>query len=133
MEEYSYVLINGDFGGFGLSDIAIAEYNKRLLEINPDNKPIQQYSKLRRHDPILIELYNLLGKEGMNDKHSCLELVKIPTKYINHYKIREYDGNESVIILYDKYKIDIIDVVLNAGDLSDRERMIAIRKIMAIE
>jgi hypothetical protein len=132
MKEYSDILINDDFGSFDISDEAVIEYNKRLLEKNPDAKPIQQYSLLRRHDPILIEVYHSLG-ERINNECSYIELYKIPTKYINHYRIDECDGKEFIIILYDKYKVDMIDVVLNASDLSDRERMIAIRKIMALE
>lgn len=132
MEEYSYVLINDDFGGFSLSEEAIAEYNKILLEKYPNAKPIQQYSKLRRHDMVLLMVYHKLG-EKMGSNGASLSLCKIPTKYINHYRIDETDGKECIIILYDKYRVDMIDVVLNAGDLSDREKMIAIRKIMAIE
>ncbi len=132
MEEYSYVLINDDFGGFSLSEEGLAEYNNILLEKYPDAKPIQQYSKLRRHDMVLLMVYHKLG-ERMGGNGASLSLCKIYTKYINHYRIDETDGKECIIILYDKYKVDMIDVVLNAGDLSDREKMIAIRKIMALE
>lgn len=132
MEEYSYLLINDDFGGFGLSEEAINEYNTLFLEKYGYSKQIHQYSRIRRHDMILLMVYHKLG-ERMNSSTSSLALCKIPTKYINHYRIDETDGKESIIILYDKYKVDMIDLVLDAGDLSDREKMIAVRKIMAIE
>ena len=51
-----------------------------------------------------------MGKE-VNDKNSRLAIKEFPMKYKSFLKWSDYDGNESVVIDYDKYLIHHIKVV----------------------
>jgi hypothetical protein len=59
----------------------------------------------RRNDPILIQIYNELGKE-FDGKNSKTMIQKIPIKYENYYYVDQYNGRESVQINYIKYEFN---------------------------
>lgn len=85
------VIINTDFGGFGLSDKALALYEERT------GHKIAKYASGTeyREDPVMISIVEELGEEA-NNKYSDLEVVEIPDGY--NYDIDYYDGLEHIIL-----------------------------------
>lgn len=77
------VVINRCWGGFGLSDKAMAMF-KALGGNNADSD---------RDDPILIKVVETLGKEA-NTEFSSLKVVEIPDDV--DYYIDDYDGMETI-------------------------------------
>ena len=75
------VVINRDWGGFELSDIAL------------DLLGIQFASQIERNDPRLVDVVEKLGKEA-GTKYSNLLVVEIPDNM--PYYIHEYDGFETI-------------------------------------
>jgi len=78
------VVVNGCFGGFGLSDKAIS-----LLAI----RGVDHDYSTRRDDPDLIAVIEELGSEA-NGRSAELRIVEIPLDIEWH--IEEYDGREHV-------------------------------------
>jgi hypothetical protein len=84
------IVINTDFGGFGLSDEALELY-KVLMEI-----PLVTnlcYWEIDRDDPVLIQIIEQLGDKA-NDRYATLKVVEIPDDVEWH--IHEYDGMEHI-------------------------------------
>lgn len=81
------VVINRDYGGFGLSEIA-----KDLLGIKYEGD-------IERNDPRLVDVVEKLGKEA-NDSCSHLMVVEIPDDM--PFYIHEYDGFEAI---YEKHRV----------------------------
>jgi hypothetical protein len=83
------VVINTCYGGFGLSDCAIAEY-KKLLGITD---PSFYDRDIPRDDPYLVKIVRELGMAA-NGPHANLKIIEIPGDVLWH--VTEYDGNEWV-------------------------------------
>ena len=81
------VVINTCFGGFGLSDEALARYNELA-----DTK-LETYYGIERNDPFLVQVVEELGAKA-NDTFADLKIVDIPDDV--EWYIHEYDGLESV-------------------------------------
>lgn len=81
------VVINTCFGGFSLSELALARYNELA------NTNVDYYYSIERNDPCLVQVVEELGKESYGD-YSDLKIVDIPDG-ISWY-IQEYDGLESI-------------------------------------
>lgn len=81
------VVINRDYGGYALSEIA-----KDLLGIEHDND-------IERDDPRLVEIVEKLGKEA-NTSYSNLLVVEIPDDM--PFYIHEYDGFE---VIHEKHRV----------------------------
>jgi len=84
-----FVVINDCYGGFGLSERAIAEY-KKLSGISNE---IFHDRDVARDDPYLVKIVKELGM-GANGPHSNLKIVEVPGDVSWH--IAEYDGAEWV-------------------------------------
>ena len=82
------VVINTCFGGFGLSDEALARYN----ELAGTNLEYWSY-KEERNNPLLVQVVEELGAKA-NDTFADLKIVDIPDDV--EWYIHEYDGLESV-------------------------------------
>jgi hypothetical protein len=114
------IVYNACYGGFGLSALAYELYAELAgLKIYPEDIGcgVQMYwlsppigdkeldrhreklysSDLPRHDPILVNVIETLGKDANG---MCADL-KIYETESNQYRIEEYDGNETVVISYD--------------------------------
>ena len=76
------VVINGCYGGFGLSEKAM-----KFLGVDNDCPDIA------RNDPKLVECVEKLGEEA-NDMYAELKVVEIPDDV--NWEIGEYDGLEWV-------------------------------------
>jgi hypothetical protein len=104
------VVINSDFGGFGLSDEAIREYalkkgytlveekcgqfghtNFYKGEISDDN--LLWDRDIPRDDADLVEIVQRMGEDA-NGRYAFLKVVEIPDD-VDWY-IAEYDGREHV-------------------------------------
>jgi hypothetical protein len=81
-----YVVINTCYGGFGLSDEALALY-KKYSGINVGHYDIA------RDDPILVKVVRELDTDA-NGGHAKLKIVEIPGDVV--WQVEEYDGNEWV-------------------------------------
>jgi hypothetical protein len=79
------IVINYDFGGFGLSQTALAEYRLR----KSDNSLCEL--AIPRNDPDLVDIVERMGKEAQ-DRYSNLKIVEIPDGV--QWEIQEYDGQE---------------------------------------
>ena len=82
------ILYNACFGGFGLSEEAIAEYNKRT------GNDIKWSDDIERDDPVLVAIVEEMGDKA-NGPYSRIRIAElnVGTKYY----IDEYDGRESVL------------------------------------
>ena len=87
------VVINTCFGGFGISDKALARYN----ELTGAN--LVTYYSIERNDPFLVQVVEGLGAEA-NGRYADLKIVDIPSDI--EWYIHEYDGLESV---YEQHRI----------------------------
>lgn len=87
------VVYNGDYGGFGLSDLAITLYAELKGIAVPGD--YFQTSTIARHDRALVQAVEELG-ELADTKYSDLRIREVPDGA--RYRIDEYDGFESVIL-----------------------------------
>jgi hypothetical protein len=102
------VVINADFGGFGLSNEAIREYGRRkglnlVAKVDKRNNFVFFYENeikennffydrdIPRDDLDLVAIVEEMGKASWN-QYSCLKVVEIPDD-VDWY-IQEYDGDE---------------------------------------
>jgi hypothetical protein len=105
------IVINSDFGGFGLSDAAFERYLElkgiefarvsktfgfadyyKAGHIDEDDHYLSFYD-ITRNDPILVQVVEELGGEA-NGHYSSLKVVEIPDDV--EWEIDEYDGMEHV-------------------------------------
>lgn len=104
------VVINQDFGGFGLSDLAIARYLK-IKGIEYETKQERGYTcffhkgflgdsdhyinefDIERNDPALVQVVEEMREEA-NGRYSSLKVVEIPDDV--KWFIHEYDGREHI-------------------------------------
>lgn len=104
------ILINTDFGGFGLSDKAVELYlknkglkftvekksslfSKRLLIFYVNEIYFSEHG-LQRDDPALIKTVEKIGLKESADTFGSLKIVKIP--YDVEWELKDYDGSEWV-------------------------------------
>jgi hypothetical protein len=81
------IIINTCYGGFGLSEKALAIFNERSGTVNTYGRDIT------RNNPILVEIVEQLG-EAADGGFAELKVVEIPDDV--QWQIEEYDGNEWV-------------------------------------
>lgn len=125
LTEYMYC---AKYGGFGFSHEFVDEYKKRY------GKKIHTMY-VDRADPDAIALFKERGQYqtcgGYNRNTDddddprllcAIALAKVPTKYLDHIGIHEYDGLESVYIDHDAYIID----KLKRTDPADSEAIAAL-------
>jgi hypothetical protein len=83
------VVINTDFGGFGLSKIALETYAK----IKGKSLGNVFHFDIERNDPVLVDIVEQLGVDA-NGNFAELKVVEIPDG-ISWY-IEDYDGIETI-------------------------------------
>ena len=99
MSDVYKVVINGCYGGFGLSQLALNILYKNhpdMIEVyeNYRGQELMYLSdEIERHDKRLVEVVENLGSE--DSSASCANLI-IETIYNPVYKVSEYDGYESI-------------------------------------
>jgi hypothetical protein len=82
-----YVVINRDYGGFGLSDEAETRY-KAMAGITDEP---WWCVDIERDDPYLVQIVREMGTEA-NGTYADLKIVEIPGDV--DWEIGEYDGRE---------------------------------------
>ena len=83
------VVVNRSYGGFGLSEEAEARYN--LYAEAAGLPPFDAY-EVPRHCPFLIQVVEEMGGKA-GSEYSFLRIAQIKG---NQYRIRDYDGMESL-------------------------------------
>jgi hypothetical protein len=105
------VVINSDFGGFGLSDAAFERYLElkgiefarvsgrfegaayyKAGHIDEEDHYLSYYD-IKRDDPLLVQVIEEMGEEA-NGRYSSLKIIEIPDD-VDWY-VTEYDGLEHV-------------------------------------
>jgi hypothetical protein len=104
------VVINGAYGGFGLSDAAIKKYaelkgitlvsqvdkygftNYYHNSVDDDNYFSQH--DIGRADPHLVATVEILGTKAASGRYAQLVVVEIPDDV--EWQLCEYDGNEHI-------------------------------------
>ena len=85
------IVINTDFGGFGLSETALNLY-RAYAGIKEDD---QFYDfDIERNDPILLQVIEQLGVNDASGNHANLKIVDVPDDV--QWVVEEYDGKEHV-------------------------------------
>lgn len=106
------IVINGDHGGFGLSDEAFEEYLKRsgieyekredfrlrsIVSVNfyrkGEEEGILLDYDIPRDDPVLVSIVEEMGEDSFS-KYAYLKVVEIPDDV--EWEIKEYDGMEHI-------------------------------------
>jgi hypothetical protein len=82
------VVINRCYGGFGLSEEALAWLKATAPELNTD-----AYWDIPRDHPALVRCVEELGSERASDKNAKLKVVSF---YVD-WDIKDYDGKEHVV------------------------------------
>ena len=83
------VVINACHGGFGLSDMALAEFKARKGITDPHFYE----HEIDRDDPVLVDIVETFGNDA-NTRYSELKIVEIPDDI--EWYVEEYDGREWV-------------------------------------
>jgi len=111
------IVINGYYGGFGLSGLALAEYCSRK-----GNKEARSVN-IPRNDPILVSVVEELG-ERANGSCAHLVITEIDDDLDGLWSITDYDGAESIEIQHDAARVRkrAAEVLYDAG-LSDQEKL----------
>ena len=113
------IVINSDFGGFGLSDEAFERYLElkgtefarvsrtfggadyyRAGHIDEDDHYLSYYD-IARNDSLLVQVVEEMGDRA-NGRYSALKIVEIPDNVV--WTIEEYDGNEWVAEAHRKWQ-----------------------------
>jgi hypothetical protein len=81
------IVINREYGGFGLSKDAMRELRDRK------GNPNLTDWEIARDDVILVEIVERMGKKA-NGNYSDLKIVEVPDEV--QWEIQEYDGMEWV-------------------------------------
>ncbi len=104
------IVINRDFGGFGLSDEAIRMYLTRtnqvweeevrqpsgmtLFWLDKANDKLFWDGDINRNDPILVEIVEALKPKKASGQYASLKVVEIPENVV--WEIKENDGMEHI-------------------------------------
>lgn len=133
-EDYIEILLCRSYGGWNLNEFVKDLYLTRKREIEPNYN--FKYGEcwdyyIDRHDPILLDIYHeYKNTDKLNTKYCKLDTCLIQKKYINHYRVTEYDGLESFEIKYEKYLTDKIQEILANNELTDSEKIQEIRTLV---
>lgn len=81
------IVINCDYGGFGISDECLAELRKI------HNNPKLKVWEIKRDDPELVRLVETMAEKSWG-KYASLKIVEIPEDV--DWVLVEYDGVEHI-------------------------------------
>lgn len=136
------VVINCDFGGFGLSDKAVERFfqlkgwtlisettkygNKLFYKESVSDDTIFDEYDLDREDKDLIKVVKELGSKA-NGEYSSLKILTIPDDV--NYEIVEYDGREHIAEVHrtwfqpmqENFKLIIISDLLDSKKRKEQE------------
>ena len=118
------IVVNGCYGGFELSEWGRDQFKDRAREDGYIPEP-------ERTDPRLIQLVETHGSK-VNGPCSSLRVEYMPKDYAKKkcYTIEEYDGAESLVLQYDKYKVARMTEIINSTNVADNEKIVQLKKII---
>ncbi len=119
-EPYFEYIINKSNGKYCISEQAFHEYKERTGEEVED---IQHDDY--RFSVVMIEIIKEL-KNLANGECAKLEIVRIPEKYAQFFMITEYDGCETIVILYDHCILSHIKELVKNNSLIESKKIIEI-------
>lgn len=99
-------LYNACYGGFSFSHLFVRRMNECLKSAGLDRK-FSEYSK-DRTDPMVIKLFQELGSDDSSGRHAALRIAWVPREFLEHVIHDEYDGIESVKVLFDEIDADLL-------------------------
>lgn len=107
-EKKKKFVLNGGYGGYGLSDWAFKQFP----------------SEPSRGDNRLIEMVETDGKK-VNGRFANLGITEMPEDYfvLNCFRIDEYDGAETLILLHDKWLLLKFIEILREEELTVENRI----------
>lgn len=108
-------LYNACYGGFSFSSMFVHRMNERLKAAGSEKK-FSEYTN-DRTDPMAIELFQELGADVSSGRFAALRIAWVPREFLEYVDLHEYDGVESVRILFDE-----MDSLLLKNFLSDWNR-----------
>lgn len=115
-EEYGYILYNGCYGGYTVSNQAHKALKKGMTKEEYESFHRYDRSQWSRSHPKLIELFNEKGWEWVSGSCAKLRVFQYPLKYKNFITIKEYDGLESCNIDFARAYNDVIEQFLKRHD-----------------
>ena len=87
---------------------------------------------ISRTDPIMVGVVRDLGEEQASDAHSHLTIRMIPAVFKRHYRIHEYDGLETIQLLYARWFVDQArDVLLSSSDDDANKKVQALNGLLS--
>jgi hypothetical protein len=100
------VIINTQYGGFGLSKHAVKLYHQYAAAVEPARERMPTvfslgYTSADRADPVLVRVVEELGSEA-NGEHAKLKVIEIPDDV--KWTIEEYDGVEWVAEVHRRWE-----------------------------
>ena len=99
MRDTYKVVINGCYGGFGLSQLALSVLYKNypnMVEVYKDyrgEEVMYLSDEVERHDKRLVKVVEALGSELASGEYANLVIATI---YNPVYRVSEYEGYESI-------------------------------------
>ena len=117
------VVYNACYGGFGLSDRGLAEYNRR------SSQSVKFPDGIHREDPFLIEMVETMDTREINSEYSKLKVKEFDIKFKSCLGWSEYDGNENVSIDLPGYVVENVKLIIRSKDISAQEKVERITNI----
>ena len=119
------ILYNACYGGFSISDRAIEEINKRKDTRLRSKYALEQI--YNRSDPVVLEVFDLLGSKEFSGEHAKIRAHTIDAKYA---VISEYDGLETVDVNMYNYEIHS---VLSSTEITDGEKVKKLKEVFGVK
>lgn len=104
-------LCNGCYGGFGFSDLFMEKLNERQKVAGLESREEYWYDRrcpTARADPMVIRLFQELGSRASSGYHARLYLTWFPREFLEFTRIHEYDGSETVSILFKDVESELL-------------------------
>jgi hypothetical protein len=108
------VMYNTSYGGFGYSQIALDEYEKRTNKHPTEDDEIFG-SQPSRFDTIMIQIVKDLGKIA-SDKYSDIGIAYVRPEHVDFVKFDEYDGLETLSIDWNLYALVSVYKIIQSND-----------------
>ena len=117
------VLVHVNYGGLSFTPATVTRY-KMLKGIAIDDLSFNIYC-VDRHDPVLVELVKCERAREYRD----IQIHRLPVRFASHYRIDDFDGMESLQLLYTDYRLRRARDFLDDPSLTDTERVERVRAV----
>lgn len=72
-----------------------------------------------RSDENILKVFDKLGSDSSSGKHCKIDVIDVIPELIDYMKISKCDGNERVYIDYDYAFRELLDDIMQSGELTD--------------